>query len=171
MTVRFNQFVAGRRSGKTTLLVSQILREVKAGNDVSVLTVNKTSADALAQALLTHIKADGHLSWGMNQNGSNLYLSVDNMRDICSSCGRGDSVSGKIHFFVRSLVDRHFRVSASAVGSRLFIDDVEFLANDSETLEESVQNAIFEFVLPDQDLDVLVTTSGRPLELSGTLTL
>jgi hypothetical protein len=164
MTVRFNQFVAGRRSGKTTFLARAAVDAAENGEDVAVVLVNQQSIQSFGEACMKALGPNTNLSYA---NWDNV-ATITKVADYCEHCDRGEKTRGTIRFIARPQWDRSRYLNIKPV-EKVFIDNVEFMASDDKSVEENLMDLVFEFVRPDTDLSVTVTSTERALELSGTL--
>lgn len=133
---------------------------------MAVILVNKHNAESFARACVAQVEANSALSSSYNYMSGNL--EIKRSENYCEHCDRGDVTEGVIRFVTRDLYSRRIGVDGLHV-SKLYIDNVEFLANDRQSLEDTVLDTVYEFVRPDGDLDVVVTSRERALELGGTL--
>lgn len=166
MTVRFAQLVAPAQAGKTTFLARSAVEAASRGETVAVVLVNQHNAESFARACIEQVEANGALTSDYNYMSGDL--NITRSENFCEHCERGDVTSGKIRFVTRDLYSRRIGVGGDHV-SKLYVDNVEFLANDRQPLEDTLLDTVYEFVRPDGDLDVVVTSRERALDLGGTL--
>ncbi len=160
MTVRFSQLVAGRQGGKTTFLASAAVDAAARGKTVAVLLVNSHAVQPFGEACVAALKSR-NLEWAFSDYQQFLNVTKD---DTCEHCHRGDKVTGSIYFVTRQGPPVHHSPDM------LLIDNAEFMALDDQSVEEAVLDIAFECTRQDKDLNVITTTTERPLELSGELT-
>lgn len=169
MTVRFNQFVAGRQEGKTTFLVNRAVNKALNGKRVAVVLPNTESARQFAAKCRDALAAKNDITWTYDYDASTIIVSDES--DYCNHCDRGTTVNGVIRFIGRPTNDRDQLIGADGEYDEVLVDNAEYLAGDSVSLEDNILNVLYEFLRPGKDIDAFVTITERPLELSGTLNL
>ena len=159
--VQFNQFVGGRQTGKTRLLVNRVVDAAIRNENILVWASSRNQTEMLKDCI------NFELSKYEGTEVSGSFLSNDfiisDVSDYCECCSRGETKVSKITFSNRENRYMH----PDTVYSFIAIDNVEMLASDVMTAEENLFSGL-RSTKRTPDCRIFVT-SARPLNISSEL--